>query len=870
MACQAINGYGVSQMSSTDKCIATAMKCENQALPIGIDKRRPGFSWLFTQAGRNRKQSAYRILVSSSYRRISHHVGDMWDSGKVLSPATNLVRYGGKPLAGKTRYYWKVMVWDSEGHNSRYSRISTFETSLFHKDDWKACWIGGFDLLRKEFTIRKQVLQARLYATGLGYHEIYLNGKKTNDQVLSPSFTDYKKHIEYIVSDVTASLQNGFNAIGVMLGSGWYLNGWFGGEKRALVQLDIAYADGSSEIVISDGSWMGSSGPIVKESIFDGEIYDARLEQQGWNLPGFRGTGWMPVKELAEVEADLVPQMLPPIRVINEIKPIAVNKVHDQSYVADFGLNMAGWVRISVRGSKGDKVTMRYGELLHPDGSVDMTTNLLAKATDIYILKGTADEVYEPRFTYHGFRYVEVGEYPGTPGIDSFMACVVHSDVKEISGFKCSGKQLNLIHEIMKRTLSNNLHSIPTDCCQRNERLGWMADAFAASEACLYNFDMHQFYKKWLEDIRDAQNPDTGELMSTVAPYIDGRSYVTWNAAYPIMVHHLYQYFGDVEAVESHYTHLKKMFSFFESIEDDDGLIRTKPHPVFRLDFADWLSIKVTQPHQVDNCFYYKIADLMCKLAGALGQKDDESYYLAKAEKIKSTYNKNYLHPVHKGSGFYNSLDRISQTGNALPLCFGMVPDAWREKVGQNLIWDVADARGSAQMTTGILGTKYLTEYLAETGQAGILYDLFSRSEYPGWGYMLKRGATTVWERWEYMRADEMNSHDHPALASPDTLFWRTFAGISWPVSENGIRVFTFKPFLSGQLQSAEGFLDTPWGKANIKWRIENGQLSLKLHVPANSAGRLYIKYDGSDGTVIEVGSGTYEYLPDHQAHYSR
>lgn len=500
--------------------------CEYVANPLGLDVSRPRFSWALMHSKRGASQSAYRILVASSLDLLERDFGDVWDSGKVYSNQSVNVEYGGKEIQSRGRYHWKVMWWDDLGRASPWSKPAVFEMGLLRQEDWVARWITGEGLLRKRFVLRKRVNSARAYVTGLGYYELRINGVRVGDRYLDPAWTDYDKLVLYSTYDVTPLLREGENVVGIMLGNGRFKvkeerrsthKHW--GEPRALLQLYVEYEDGSSELIVSGEDWKTKRGPILENDIYDGEIYDARLEEEGWDKPSYDDSGWASAKLADPPSGLLCPQAtLPPTRLVKLLAPLRLLSPRPGVYFFDFGQNFTGWVRLIVSGPEGTEVQIRYAELLNPDGTINVSNLRRAKATDIYILKGEGVEVYEPRFTYHGFRYVEVIGFPGVPSINNLQGVSVHTDVEPTGGFACSNPLINEIHKVIVWSQLSNLMGVPTDCPQRDERMGWMGDAQLTAEEAIYNFDMADLYTKWAREIRLAQKED-GSVPDVVPPY---------------------------------------------------------------------------------------------------------------------------------------------------------------------------------------------------------------------------------------------------------------------------------------------------------------------------------------------------------------
>lgn len=862
-------------------CYAAGLLCEGRATPLGIDARQPQFSWHFMQAGRDRGQTAYRLLVADSRPELDRDRGNLWDSGQRDSAATHLIRYEGLPLASRTRYFWKVRVWEASGVPGAYSEPAEFETGLLKQAEWQAAWIGGYPLLRTTFALDKRVVRARVYVTAAGYYELRINGRKVGDEVLSPSFTSFEQRNEYQVFAVEAYLRDGANAVGLMLGQGWYK-----AEPRALLQLELRFADGSALTVVSDHTWRGNDGPIRAASIYDGERYDARAERAGWDQGRYDDGDWHNVRVFDAPSAKLVARSLPPIHVVERIRPLAISRPYPGIAVVDFGQNFAGWTRLQLQGEEGRTVALKYAELLNEDGTVNQRNLRKAKATDEYICQGEGLESYEPRFTYHGFRYVQIENYPGLLTEERIIGQVVHSSVRETSGFACSNPLFNRIHQAMKWTLRNNLHSVPTDCCQRDERQGWLGDGHIASEAAIHNFDMHQFYKKWLEDIRDVQDPLTGTLLGSTAPLWFKSQSVPWMAAYFIVLWNLYRYYGDKSALEDHYDNLRRLFAYFHEHTDGHLLTIEEPH-------GDWLAIQHTPYNQITNGFYCMVCRIMAEISQVLGEQAQAEKYRTIAAEIRQAYNDRFYTPQ---TGFYGQLQHISQFGNALPLWLEMAPAEERAKVVDSLLWDIEHAHGSVQLTTGILGTKYTVELLSRLGRNDLVYQLFNRTAYPGWGFMIDHGATTIWERWQYLIGSEMNSHNHPALTSADTWFLQELLGMKLEWAD-GVGKFVIQPYFAPGLSSAKGYWVTPWGRFGVAWTRKPAAdgtgagadanagvdadadiIAVDLHLPANvetavlfavpgkrrievteaAGGR---RIDASGPARLAVGSGEYSFM---------
>ena len=842
------------------------LRCEYCVDPVGVDVSRPRFSWVLRHSERGRTQSAYQILVASSKEKLLKDLGDMWDSGKVNSNQSVNVEYAGKPLESGKIYYWKVRWWDDKGRVSPYSKVAKFEMGLLKPEDWKAKWIAGGNLLRKKFVIDGKVRLARAYISGLGYYELRINGRKIGDRKLDPGWTDYEKIVLYSVYDITEFLTEGENVVGIMLG-----NGRFNikperrkrpfpaykhyGEPRAILQIKIEFADGKQKLILTDESWKVAKGPIIEDDIYDGEVYDARLEKEGWDRPGYDDSSWENAKIIEPPGGKMFSQAtFPPIRVVKILQPVSVSNPKPNVYVFDFGQNFTGWVRLIVSGPRGTKVKLRYAELLNPDGTVNMATARGAKATDTYILKGDGVEVYEPRFTYHGFRYVEVTGFPGVPSINNLQGIVVHTDVKPVGSFLCSNQLINDIHRNILWGQVSNLMSVPTDCPQRDERMGWMGDAQLSAEEAIYNFDMAAFYTKWIRDIKAAQMED-GSVPDVVPPYWSlYPADPAWGTACVIIPWYLYLYYGDKRILEENYEVMKRWVDFLSSKAENYILKFSK--------YGDWcppgqIKSPSTPGEVVSTLCYYEDVVLLSKIARILGKKEDADKYAEMAEKIKEAFNKRYLAEKYY-TPLKDVLDAImpvsySQTANVMPLYLDMVPPDKEKSVIENLIWDLVVAH-DYHLNTGIVGTRYLFDVLTKYGYVDVAYKIVSQTTYPSWGYMIKEGATTVWERWEYLAGLGMNSHNHIMFGSVDTWFYKTLAGINVDPSFPGFEKIIIKPHVVGDLTHAGASLKTVRGLVVSKWWKEEKSLVLEATIPVNSTGEVYVPKMDLKNPVIKEG----------------
>jgi len=840
------------------------LKTNNSTNPLGIDSPEPEFSWQLAAEGRARSQSAYRIRVCRSPQALEAGAADAWDSGIVRCGTMHGIAYAGAPLPGRTRFWWTVQVWDEQDRCCAPEAPAFFETALMAPQEWgEARWIGGESLLRKEFRVDRACVAARAYVTGLAYYEFYLNGRKVGDQVLSPSFTDYRKRIEYQVYDVTALLRPGVNAAGMFLGGQWPRDypvanvtdaAYYHGELTALLRLELAYADGTRECVTSGPDWRCGSGPVVSSSVYDGETYDARLEQRGWCEPGFDETSWQPVRVCPPQGAALFAQHMPPIMVVARRAPVSVEELRPGVWAVDVGREVAGWLALRARGPRGAALVARYAELRHEDGTVNQDTLRGARCTDTWLLRGEGSESYEPRFTYHGFRYVQV-ECAGGAELDraNLEVCIVRSSVRETGSFSCSNELINRIHQAMKLTIESSLYGIPAEDAARDERQGWMADGVACVEAAICGFDMQQFYRKWLADIRDVQDPLSGNLEQLTAPPFQKGESFEWTFAYFQLVHLLLACYDDRASVRAYYPHLKHYCDYLATREKG-GLLQMGG-------MGDWLGIQPTKPEFVITPLYCRALRIMAGLASAIGLPQEAGAWAAKADAVAAGYHEAFYNQhrtvchLDKPSGYYGSVAFVTQLANALPLLFGITPEADRAAVEAMLVWQLTRARGTTQLTTGVIGTKYLFDTLARIGRNDLAWELFNRTAHPSWGFMLSMGATTIWERWEYMIGNEMNLHSLITLGAPDAWLYRELAGIRFAgFDDEGRRVFCVNPFFPGTLDRLACRMETPWGAIGVAWERAGRRTELRLDVPVNC--RCSLRLDPGARPVSSLDEG--------------
>jgi alpha-L-rhamnosidase len=851
----------LSAFSFAQSDIATPSDLRTEYLhnPLGMDVSHPRFSWVIESSERDWKQSAYQVEVSDNKQELINGTADMWNTQKVSSDTSINISYSGKVLKSNQSYYWKVRLWDENGKLTSWSEINFFHTGLFNQTDWGGEWIGAKDttisspLLREKFEITKNIKNAYVFICGLGYYELYLNGQKIGNHILDPGTTDYNKRALYITYNVKDYLQHGVNAVGVWLGNGYFRTfdksfRHYGSRPQLIFQMNIEYEDGSSTQIVSNQSWKTSASPITSNSVYNGEIYDARLEKEGWDLPSYDDTKWENAIKINTPKGRILSaQMVPPIRAEKTLYPISMSEPINDIYVFDFGQNFSGIPILHVDGGEGEEVQIKTAEVTRRDmiqmqggdtkdvvDTIDASEDRSAKARDIYILSGKSGmEIYSPKFTQHGFRYVQLEGFPGKPNLTSLTASFVHSDITPAGEFDCSNSLFNKIHQNVLWGQQSDLMSMPTDCNQRDERMGWMADADLSAEEAIHNFDMAAFYTNWLMDIQDEQQEDGS--VPDIAPdhkwlYETRSGTPAWQAAYPLIVWYVHEYYGDNRILKEHYQSLKKWMDYMKSISNNYIISSGR---------GDWVSperggtpgdgsIPITSTG-----YYYKSAEIMMKIADILNKKNDEVYFATLARNIKNSFNQ---HLWNSSKGYYGS---GSQTSDAFPLYVGIVPEGHQQEVIKNLIDNIM-IKHNGHLWTGILGTKALIETLPRYNRTDVLNDIVDQTTYPGWGYMVSQGATTLWERWggyRYFNAS-MNSLNHIMFGSVDEFFYKDLAGIR--MEEPGYKKILIKPYIS-DVSFVNCSINTIRGIVSSKWSKMGNELTFNELIPANSEATIEI-----------------------------
>ncbi|QNA45691.1 family 78 glycoside hydrolase catalytic domain [Lacibacter sediminis] len=886
------------------------LRCEMRVNPLGIEAKQPRLSWQLQSILRNVVQTSYQVIVSSSVQNLQQNKGDVWKSAVINRNQSLHVQYNGAALQPGKKYFWKVIVQTNKGA-AQTNQTAFFSIGLA-KEQWKAKWIGydqasAWDsvtqwsrlsarYLRKEFAGKPAVKRATAYISGLGMYELYINGTKIGDQVLAPNPTDYRKTYFYNTHDVTAQIKAGSNAIAAVLGNGRFFtmrqnyktqkHNTFGFPKL-LLQLEIEYTDGTTKTVVSDESWkLNVDGPIRTNNEYDGEEYDATKEFNGWTKAGFNDSKWMQPELVEAPPGKLVAQTNEPMKVMQTVKPISIKKTASGKYILDMGQNFAGWIKLqNINGKKGNKVTLRFAESLQPDGEVFVKNLRDAKVTNIYTLKGTGNESWQPSFVYNGFRYVEVSAFPGTPTLNQFEGKLVYDGIETTGSFQTSNDVLNSIYKNAWWGIASNYKGMPVDCPQRNERQPWLGDRTVGSQGESYMFNNASLYAKWMQDIEDSQT-DEGSIPD-VAPafwnyYSDD---VTWPAAYFFITNNLYNQFGDVTPIQKHYPSMKKWMMYMKSKY-------MKNYIVTRDKYGDWCvppeslnlihakdSNRLTDGKLIATAYYYKLLSYVQRFANITNNKEDAKYYGLLSDSIRTAFQQEFYNPKLK------QYSNNTVTANLLPLYFGICPDSLRTAVFEKIRIKV-HVENHGHISTGLIGSQWIMRGLTEYGYPDLAYIMASNKTYPSWGYMAENGATTIWELWNGNTADPgMNSQNHVMLLGDLlTWFYENLAGIRTNKTDVAFKKIIMKPTLPAGLDFVKASYNSFHGLIKSEWNNSTDKFEWKISIPANTSATVYIPANSieeiseggtaiannkdikfvkeDDGSVIlEVPSGNYTFV---------
>jgi len=893
------------------------LRCEHLVNPLGIDIPTPRLSWELASERRGARQAAYRITAAASERALLDNAALVWDSGRIESDQSIYVPYGGPTLASGQRVYWQVAIWDDAGIQA-VSAPAWWEIGLLDRAEWRGEWIGAAlaggshttspaPFLRTTFTLDKPVARARLYATALGLYEPHLNGQIVGDDVFAPGWTDYDIRAQYQVYDVTAQLRQGENVLGAILGDGWYAGyvGWlerqrYGDRPKFLAQLPIVFEDGSARTIATGENWTVSFGPILEADMIMGESYDARRELSGWDTPGYDDVRWLPAERFADPGIALTAMRGPTVKRIMELFPIAepveFKDGPNSKWIFDLGQNMVGTLRLKVRGPAGTTVTLRHAEMLNPDGTLYTTNLRAARATDHYTLKGEGEELWEPRFTFHGFRYAEVSGYPGTPSRDTITGVVIHSAMPQTGSFVCSDPLLNQLQHNIEWGQRGNFVDVPTDCPQRNERMGWTGDAQVFIRTAAFNFDVAGFFTSWTRNVEDAQSPNGAYPMIVPNPVVRKERGSTWPAAAidggpawadagVICPWTIYQVYGDKGVLEERYASMRRYVEFLHATSRD-GLRCYADYEGWK-GFGDWLALDgstdrfgITSKELLGTAFYAYSSGLLARIAGVLGRTEDAQRYRSMFESARTAFQERFV----TSRGLIGS---ATQTCYVLALHFDLLPTELRTVALAELVHDI-EQRGN-HLSTGFVGTPYINWVLSENGRADVAYKLLKQTSWPSWLYSVTQGATTIWERWDGWTHDKgfqdpsMNSFNHYAYGAIGVWMYAVVAGIDLDPERPGYKHIVMRPRPGGDLTSASAELTSVYGPIRSAWRLENGAFDWQIAVPANATATVYVPASGgaevcegdspaaeshgvrfvrrdADAAVFEVGAGEYHF----------
>jgi len=913
------------------------LKSEYLENPMGLDVLSPRLSWKIKTTSDhiiNQEQVAYQILVASSPEKLSEDEADLWNSGKIISDSNKQIAYQGAKLNSKQKCYWKVKIWNSESNYTAWSESAKWSMGLLDDSDWSAEWIGDkpdldqkeyaeyladYDsknavpkniipvppsspMLRKRFKVTKEISDAMLYVSALGYYEIGLNGNKIGNHVLSPEWTDYNKRVQYQTYDVTHNLENGENALFAILGDGWYLGmlgptkwhkdyprrGFYGNDRRLIAQLVINYTDGTNQIIDTDDSWkINSDGYIISADNFLGQKIDARKIPFGWRNIEFDDASWTNAYVDTGLQKNLEAQKNEPIRVYKEFEPVEITEIGG-NLIVDFGQNLTGWTKLEIQGKKGASLKIRHGEMLNEDGSL-YTANLAAAIQeDDYILSGKQD-VFEPSFTYHGFRFIEVSGLDQALNKKMISALAVASDPEITGVFECSNPKLNQLWHNIVWTQRNNMTSVPTDCPQRDERMGWMGDAQVFCQTSMFSMDMAAFYTKWIKDIRDAQSergtfPDIAPHANK--PDIRFSNAPAWADAGVIIPWRMYQNYGDKEILLGHYDAMKRYL---------ENITRQNPDHLWLNDvgnnYGDWLNANTIIAEGYSNlrgevpkdvfatAFYANSVKIFAKIAVVLDKKEDAKTYQVLYENIRNKFNEEFVDENGRIKG-------NTQSAYALALNFDLLPKEKQTFAFEHLIECIEEY--DYRISTGFVTTIMLMKELVRRGRVDIAYNLIESERFPSWIYSIDQGATTIWERWDgYVKgrgfqSPSMNSFNHYSIGAVGEWMYKIILGINPSDEHPGFKHFTIKPQPGGSLTWAKGSYKSINGLISSEWRKDKGQLKLDVKIPVNPSATIILPVDRNamiklnsnslaneminrnhnveNETAIDLGSGKYSF----------
>ena len=882
------------------------LKCEYKTNPLGIDVVKPRLSWKIGASQRGTFQTAYRIRAAEHIEDLPRRKKHLWNSGKVKSDKSLHVIYDGPSLEARQRIWWQVRVWDNHGGISKWSKPARLEMGFLKASDWQADWIepdikenpkksNPCPMLRKEFRLNGAIKFARAYVTCRGLYRMELNGQVVGNELFAPGWTAYLHRIQYQTYDVTKLLNKGVNCVGAVLGDGWYRGRlvWqdrrnlYGDKVALLMQLEVEYQNGRREIVTTDNSWKASTSPILKSDIYDGELYDARLEKEGWSKPGFDDSDWAGVTIADHNKELLVASAGVPVRAMEQIKPVKIIKTPEGETVVDMGQNMVGWIRFKVQGPTGTHIKLRHTEMLDAKGNFYTENLRTAKQTVEYILRGNGQEIYEPHFTFQGFRYVAIEGWPGKLSLKDLTGVVIYSDIKPAGIFECSNTLINQLQHNIQWGQKGNFLDVPTDCPQRDERLGWTGDAQVFARTACFNANVAAFYTKWLADLAADQQP-SGAVPHVIPNVLSlgakqgASASAGWADAAVVVPWTMYLCYGDKRILEQQYDSMRAWVDYMANRAGKSCFWNTDAT------FGDWLAFNTTRSDYpgattdkdlICQAYFAHSTDLLIRTAKVIDKNKDVEKYSRLLEKIKKVFRDEFVTPNAR-------LASNTQTAYSLALAFGLLPDDIQERAAQRLADDVDNFK---HITTGFLGASLVCPVLGDYGHYEQAFMLLNRKDYPSWLYPVTKGATTIWERWDGLKPDGtfqdkgMNSFNHYAYGAIGDWLYRVVAGLDIDERNPGYKHIFIRPHPGGGLTHAKARHESLYGPVESGWRLTGQKMAVKVEVPPNTTATIRLPkakvanvketgkslqnaeaisdiHQDGDTVVMRVGSGLYSF----------
>ena len=883
---------------------AADLRCEYLVDPVGIDVLEPRLSWKLVAtdpAAHNLLQSKYRVLVASSAALLDNEKGDLWDSGVIESDRSVHVVYAGAPLKSRQRCYWTVQVWDQAGRPSGWSRPAFWSLGLLGSIEWGAEWIGLDEtgglarenqdqhtrlparMLRREINLNGKVRHATAYMSGLGFSELYLNGEKVGDRLMNPGLTEYRKRVFYTTLNVTGFLKAGANAVGAILGNGRFFAPRKSvpvatesyGYPKLLFHLDIEYEDGGRERLVSDGSWqLTDRGPIRANNEYDGEEYDARMEQAGWALPGFSGNDWRPAQIVEAPAGKLCAQMIEPIRITETLTPKTITNPEPGTFLIDFGQSIYGVPEIRVCGPRGTRVEIRTSFNVNEKGLLKTENDRSAQNTDVYTLKGEGLERWHPRFKGNAFRYIQVQGFPGAPDLDSFRGHAVHTDMEPVGAFESSNNLINRIYLNGRWGTRLQNRSIPMEP-DRDERQGWSGHPAKTSESEAYQFHVAPFYQSWLDSIRADQHADGALQEISPGYWTFGSKGTIWPAVITIIPEWFHAFYADTRILDDNYPAMKRWVDYhIETNQKDD-------YTIDHVSYGDWVDASTmdregtpwgaTSKLLISNSYHYNNVRLLARVAELLGLEDDHKRYSDLAAKIRDGVNSRFFDPATL------TYESDTQCACALPLAFGLVPDEHRRAVADRLVELIMDENGG-HLSVGLVCMGWFMQVLTDIGRPDVAYTVATRTERPGWGYMISKGATTIWERWDTdTQGPGMNGESQKILSGNlEAWFYQTLGGINYDRKQPGFKHIILSPKPVGDLQWVKASHECLYGQILSDWRIRDGVFIWNIGIPHNTTAAIKLPQGTSSATIVpdqridsgepfHLGSGQYQIRADYE-----